>query len=212
MMGRRLFTNEQEAELARRIRDDYLAHGCLFTDADFRLLAIEAYYAWNPIEVDEEAPTFQQFGSSNGFIHNFKKRNRFSSRRSHFKRRAPPNPALENQFLTEIHEIMSRTDPQFILNCDETSWRLYPNGILTWADKGSQNIAVAIRGNEKEALTVMATVTRAGTKLPLYILAKGETTRCETSQLGELGENAADHSSSGWMTEHAATRYHDFGN
>jgi hypothetical protein len=132
-MRRRLFTSEQEAELARRIRDDYLAQGCIFTDADFRLLAIEAYYAWNPINADEEAPTFKQFRASNGFIRLFKKRNRFSSRRSHFKRRSPPNPALERQFLTEIQEIMSRTDPQFILNCDETSWKLYPNRlILSW--------------------------------------------------------------------------------
>jgi hypothetical protein len=34
-------------------------------------------------------------------------------------------------------------------------------------------------------------------KLPLHILAKGATMRWEPTQLGDLGENVSDHSSSG---------------
>jgi hypothetical protein len=56
-----------------------------------------------------------------------------------------------------------------VLNCDETGWKLYPNSILTWADTGSQNMGISITGNEKDALTVLATVSLTGQKLPLYI-------------------------------------------
>jgi hypothetical protein len=55
-------------------------------------------------------------------------------------------------------------------------------------------MAISITGNEKDALTVMATVSLTGQKLPLYILVKGETVRVEVMQLGELGDNAIDHS------------------
>jgi hypothetical protein len=170
-------------------------------------MAIDAYYRWNPIDSEAEESTFRQFAASNGFVNLFKKRHHFSSRRSHFKRRSPPNPELAKQFFDEIVALVHSIDPDPILNCDESSCKLYPNGILTWAETGSQNVAVPVCGNEKDAMTVMAAVTAGRTKLPLDILAKGSTTRCEVSQLGELGEHVSDHSPTGWMTEETMVRY-----
>jgi hypothetical protein len=155
----RLFTDDQEAALAQQVRDDYLSKGYLFTNADFRVMAINSYYQWNPIDAEAENPPVKQFMASNGFLNSFKKRHRFSSRRSHFKRRSPPNPELEKQFFDEIVELVHSKDPDLVLNCDESSWKLYPNGILTWAETGSQNVAIPVTGNEKDAITVMATVT-----------------------------------------------------
>jgi hypothetical protein len=60
--------------------------------------------------------------------------------------------------------------------------------------------------NEKEGLTVVATVSLAGQKLSLYILTKGETARCETTQLGDIDANAADHSPRWWMTAQTMVR------
>jgi hypothetical protein len=68
-------------------------------------------------------------------------------------------------------------------------------------------VAVSITGNEKDALTVMATVSLTGQKLPPYILAEGETVRSEVTQLGELGDNATDHSPAGWMMVQTMIRY-----
>jgi hypothetical protein len=45
-----------------------------------------------------------------------------------------------------------------ILNCDETAWRLYPNNILTWWDTAADSVSIHIQGDEKEALTVLATI------------------------------------------------------
>jgi IS5 family transposase len=92
---RRLFTDEQEAQLAEEIRVEYVSKGYIVTDADFRLIAFEAYYRWNSINADDEVPSYRQFMTSNGFTHLFKKQNRFSSRRLHFKRRSRLNPELE---------------------------------------------------------------------------------------------------------------------
>jgi hypothetical protein len=168
---------------------------------DFRLLAIDASDRWNPIDVSSETPDFKQFLARNGFITLFKKRNRFSSRRCHLKRRSPPNPELKQQFLGEMAEIVRHANPERVLNCDEISWKSCANGIVTCADTGSQNIAVNVTGNEKESITVMATITLTETKLPLYLLAEGSTERCQFSQLAELGPHQSDHSSTGWMTE-----------
>jgi hypothetical protein len=72
------------------------------------------------------------------------------------------------------------------------------------AETGSQNVVIPVTGKEKDAMTVMATISFRGKKLPLYILAKGRTARCEASQ---LGEHVHDHSPTGWMAENTMTRY-----
>jgi hypothetical protein len=53
------------------------------------------------------------------------------------------------------------------------------------ADLGCQNISLTIRGNEKKALAVIATVSRAGAQQGLDIFTTGDMTRCEISQPGE---------------------------
>jgi hypothetical protein len=102
-MKRRMFTNEQGKKLATQIRSQHLCKGYIFTDADFRLLVIGAYYHWNPIDRESELSDYKQFMTSNGFIHLFKKDHRFSSRRLHFKWHSLPNPELEKKFYDGIN-------------------------------------------------------------------------------------------------------------
>jgi hypothetical protein len=54
-----MFTNEQEEELSAQIRSQYLCKGCSFTDADFGLLAIDACYRWNRIDLESEVPDYK---------------------------------------------------------------------------------------------------------------------------------------------------------
>jgi hypothetical protein len=79
--------------------------------------------------------------------------------------------------------------------------------ILTWPDTGSQNMAISITGKVKDALTILVTIRLTGETLPLYILAKGETIRSEVTQLDGLGDNATDHSPTGWMTVQTIIRH-----
>jgi hypothetical protein len=207
-MHRRIFTDEQERELAEHIRENFTRKGLLFTDADFRLLAIDWWYKIHDIDRSSlEAAMIRDFTSSNGFMHRFKKRHRMTSRRVHFKRRPQPNPERKERWMKEVEDLFRTVSRSHILNCDETSWRLYPNGILTWAEIGSENVIAEIAGDEKECITAMATITADGRKLPLYLIAKGKTPRVEESQLGPIGANGADHSPSGWQTAETMQNY-----
>lgn len=97
-----------------------------------------------------------------------------------------------------------------IVNCDETSWKLFPNGLLTWADSGSDNVQTIVQGNTKDSITALATISAANTKLPLFIIAKGETERVEKSQLGDTVYHIPSHSSTGWTTIDTFKQYLDF--
>jgi hypothetical protein len=111
-MRQRMFTNEQEKELATQIRSQSLCKGYIFTDVDFRPLFIDAYYRWNAIGLESEVPDYKQFMASNGVIHFFKKRHCFSSRRSHFKRRSLPNPELDNKFVDGTRSLVNSENPE----------------------------------------------------------------------------------------------------
>jgi hypothetical protein len=86
--------------------------------------------------------------ASNGVTDEFKKRNHFSLLRPHFKGHFPPSAQVDASFLADCKLFISQNF-DCILNWDETSWKLSPNGILTWADRGSDNFPVNVTGNER---------------------------------------------------------------
>ena len=103
--------------------------------------------------------------------------------------------------------LLENCDRDCILNCDETSWKLYPGNILTWARCRSENVRINVHGDEKECITVLATITANGGKLPLYFLASGKTVRAEESELGDLCGHWANHSDKGWETSETFETY-----
>jgi hypothetical protein len=82
------------------------------------------------------------------------------------------------------------------VNVDETSWMLFPTGFLKWAEVGSEDVTVHVRGQLKECVTVLATITAGLQKLPLVILTAGRTEMVEATQLGNVGWHFTDHSRS----------------
>jgi hypothetical protein len=82
----------------------------------------------------------------------------------------------EQEWITLMKILVSTSSQrERVLNCDETTWRLYPTGMKTWTETGTQNVQTHIDGNEKDSLTVMVTVTTVRTKLPLVLIASGKT-------------------------------------
>ena len=75
---------------------------------------------------------------------------------------------------------------------------------------GSESITIAINDNEKQMITAMATVSAAGTKLPLFLIAKGKTSRAEQNQLGPISHHMSFHSENGWMCQEAFNSYLKF--
>ena len=62
-------------------------------------------------------------------------------------------------------------------------------------------MAIEIKGSAKGGLTVLATIGADGSKLPLFIIAKGKTVRVENSQIApEVGEWTT-HTETGWQNK-----------
>jgi hypothetical protein len=199
----RIFTDEEEAALKEYVVANYILPGNPFCDEDFPPIAMGAFlekHAGNKGPIPE-------FNCSNGFISDFKTRNHISSRIAHCHRRPSVTPEQEAEWVSRLKGLLSTEPHSRILNVDETCWRVYPTGMKTWAEKGAQGVHLQISGNEKEKLTVLATVAADRTKLPLVILAEGKTDRVEVSQLGDVGPHFTDHSESGWTTTDTFVRY-----
>jgi hypothetical protein len=193
---RRIFTRDEELALAAFIRSEVLLFGHVFQNSDFRALAMCAWF-----EKYGQEESIKRFNCSAGFIDAFKKRNRFTSRAFHYKRRPSVTAEQEENWKNRIEELLQTVPLDRVLNTDETSWLLWPRGILTWADVNTDHAHVLIRGDPKDSLTALATVTAAGERLPLFFLARGKTERAERSQIGDATGHWVSHSPSGWMTE-----------
>jgi hypothetical protein len=132
-----------------------------------------------------------RFVCSRCFICSFIKRNRFSLRRQHFKRRPPTTNAAMNDWIQSLSSLLESYAKDLVLNCDETAWRLYPNNILTWWATGDDDFSIHVNGDEKGCITVLATVSASR--------VKGQTQRVGQSQIGDVSGNWRTHSDSGWM-------------
>lgn len=192
--ARRIFSEEEENGIADFIRTNYIERGIYFSDAQFRDLCLNGYLLEY---LQSDAPP--EFHCSNGFIWDFKRKHRFSSRKSHYKRRPESNPEFIEAWMKEMRELFATVPHDHILNCDETSWKTYPNGLRTWASKGAMDVQIRIGGNDKQCMTVLATIAADGTKRPLMFLAEGTSNTVLQTQIGDVAPHWKSCSDSGWM-------------
>ena len=204
MRWNRIFTDEEERAIATMILSDFISKDMLFTDHDFRDLILDQYVQKYGTGAVTDIPDFK---CSKGYVYRFKKKYKFSSRRVHLKRRPDVSKGDIEAWRRQVQSLLDNCDRDCILNCDETSWKLHPGNVLTWARCGSQSVRIHIRGDEKECITVLATITANGGKLPLYFLASGRTLRAEESQLGDVCGHWANHSDNGWETSETFQTY-----
>jgi hypothetical protein len=68
---------------------------------------------------NDKAP---RFVCSRRFIHSFMKRNRFSLRRQHSKRRHPTTNTAMKDWIQSLSSVLDISDNDLVLNCDETAW------------------------------------------------------------------------------------------
>ena len=199
---RRIFTIEEEENIAQFIKDEVIRPGYFFSDQDFRELIINAY-----LEKYRDSENIKYFNASDGYIFDFKNKFRISSKKCHVRRR-PEKGTFEDGFLQKIKKLKKECDNDFIINIDETAWQLFPKNLLVWQNKGEDhNVCYMNKANHKECITVMAGITASGTKIPLLFVATGRTEKCENSQLGDVGPHWKIHSESGWVTEEVFLQY-----
>ena len=125
-----------------------------------------------------------QIGDS--LIDNFMRRHGFSFRVPHIKRRTAPNDHIIATFLGQMDAVKAQFPPQLIFNVDETCWRLINGRVKTLARKGSGEVTIRTKVDPKKDVTVIAACSLAAERLPLWVLAKGKTEKCEKSLLTTL--------------------------
>jgi hypothetical protein len=189
-------TDAEEVDLDDLIVNGFILPGKQFIGAAFRELALAAYMLTGR---DPSA-----FKCSQHFINDFERRHALSSRRFHIRRRK--EHVKHGDLIGWIENIvilLPENPPERVITCDETMWRVVPNGLLTWAPVGNDGVTLLLNAAEKEAITALASMSAAHDKLPLFLIAGGKITRCEHSQLGPADDCAAAHSPSGWTSVNA---------
>jgi hypothetical protein len=199
-MHHRIFTDDEERVISEDILRDYIIPARHFIEADFRALVLQKYR-----ESGRDSVMFQCL---NQFIHDFKIRHGFSSRRFHVRRRQRQTGRGDiAQWIEDMKGLLAAVNPHRVVNCDETAWWIIPQGLLCWDPVGQEGVSVTIDGNDKDAITALASVTAASEKLSLFLIAKGRTPRVEHGQLGDSENHWTTHSPSGWTTKETFRTY-----
>jgi transposase len=186
---RRIFDDIEESETAEHIRRDYFTDHRLFTSVDFERIIFERVFLKY-----SNAERIRTFACSASFITGLMSSGHFSDRHQHFKRRPGADTHTISQWRRWLSCLFTMHDSHLIINCHQTCWHLYPNHISTWWLTGVDDGSTDIHGDEKDAMTVLATISASGTKWPLFFLARGKTERVENSQIEDVGNHWRSHS------------------
>ena len=207
----RAMSDSLEFELIMEIERKYITPGNYFNNKILKLLALAMWETADP--KDKLQPSFK---ATDKWCRNFRNRYNYVWRKARAIRETIKTKEMEDRatkFTEEIRELYrsqhANGELHLLVNVDETNWRLCYAGDLTWAKKGASDVKIKIQHDTKEALTTLASVTAGGDLLPLYILAKGKTKRCEINQIKGVKEfdYQTDHSPSGWTTSAVMERY-----
>lgn len=203
----RIFTDEQEQTISEYIEFNYVEPGLYFSDIDFKSLCFDTLDNLN-----ENKP---KFSCSPHFIRNFKDRNRFSSRKAHFKRRPDisNNQKQIDDFKRQISQLINdaRQANEPVVNGDETQWQILPTNIKTWAKTNAKNVNINTTEDQKFHVTCMGSITADGKKLPCFMIAHGTSEYDEFEQFGEdLDPNSSSHSAKSYMTTEVFIEYLNF--
>jgi hypothetical protein len=70
----------------------------------------------------------------------------------------------------------------------------------TIAEKGVESVRIEVSGDPKAGFTLIGAITARGQRLPLFLVAKGLTSKCH-QQFGKNFTEVADDSKSGWVNQ-----------
>jgi hypothetical protein len=118
-----------------------------------------------------------------------------------------------------IHPQVARAVQQYlrdrIVNTDEISWKIVNNRMTTVAEHGSEGMSSQFDGDVKGCERVIASIDSARTKLPLWVICRGKTIRCEAYLHQHLarevrsGKLVLTHQENGWANVTVVGEYLD---
>jgi hypothetical protein len=193
-------TDAEEEEIATEILEHYIMTAKMFNSMRFRELTLKKY--------EDSTGSSDGFRCSDHYIQNFKRRTGFSSRRFHLRRRRRQIGRGDIEvWKNAMIALLDSAEHHWIINCDETAWKVVPSGLLTWARVGQDSVEICMDASDKEPITVLASMTTSSEKFPFFMVGKRRTSRVERSKLGDADGHEASHSPSGWTTAHAFREY-----
>jgi hypothetical protein len=222
----RLLTDEEETQLADTIRRDYIAQHKYCPPKLVARLGKRARHRrdldeWDGEDDSSESSDDSEEGKKHRhrgqFTHTWRTRfmhqHGFSLRRPHVRRRSKPDDEFLAQFLTNTQMAIEQYPRDRILNVDETSWKIINNRMITVAECGADEVTCEFDGDVKRCVTVIASIDASGRKLPLWVICRGKTTRCEADLRGHFtreirsGRLVLTHEENGWTNAAVAIEY-----
>jgi DNA-binding transcriptional MerR regulator len=211
--GRRLFTDEEEMQLAATIRRDFIDQKKYCPPLHISRIA-RRLSARDQIEQEEpesescDDKSLPPKRRPKAFTHKWRERflreAGLSIRRPHTRRRSVPNDECFAQFLANLELIFDTYPLDRIVNADETSWKLINNGKVTVAECGAEGVTCEFDGDVKACMSVIAAIDAAGSKPPLWVICRGTTIRCEATLRAQFagvvrtGRLVITHKENGW--------------
>ena len=149
------------------------------------------------------------------WLKSFMKRHNLASRVPHIKRRTLVDDQQVALFVNQMQMVNIQFPDDLIIKIDETSWCIINGKLHTVAFKGTDKINVILNGDPKKSLTVIAACTKAGERLPLWLISKGKTDLCERKFRDDTRlrhyisskQLYIDHTENGWSNEDPIIRY-----
>jgi hypothetical protein len=121
-----IFTQFEEVSIVSFMLDTLILQQIIFTDSDLREVVTSAFLPkYNQSE--DEPPAFQ----CSGFMKSLKSPYGFTSSRIHYKWRSAATEERRQNWIQKIQEVFQMVLLSRIVNCDETAWFLYSNGVIT---------------------------------------------------------------------------------
>ena len=219
----RILTTETEAALKARVIREFISQQEYLNRHRLKMMAYEAwrdqaleqmkqqaYVDYDLLDLENvKVPKF-----SDVWVKKFEARQGLSYRTPSVARRSKPNDSYVATWLQELEVAFFEYPKSLIWNIDETCLRVVNGKIKTIAIRGSQDVAVNTNFDMKQALTVVAACSCEGKKMPLFVLLKGKTEKCEEKLRQDkrlrhfVGSSLhIDHTEKGWSNHEFAQRY-----
>ena len=197
--NRRVFSKETEASMAEEIIQQ-ADSGFGPTTLSLKMKALKEFSL-------SGSPKFERFCASTTFVSDFMERNNLSYRKPHAERRTNISDEYVQIFQDKLKIIFQKYPKERIFNMDETCWKISNTPAKVIHKIGVPTIKIQSVQNEKLTLTAIATIDANGSKLPLWIIAKGKTNRSE-KKFGKSNENLIfTHTERGWANDEVLISY-----
>ena len=212
---KRALSPEAEARLAQKIREEYIFENKYCPIRVLKRLAHEFYVEDLEWEEERKKSEAGDFKASSHWCTMFLRRHGLSMRKHHKKRRKFGDDSFVALFYERMDVVFAGTPRDRIINMDETCWRFLQAESTTIAERGAESVSCVFNVDEKKAITAICSIDAAGKTLPIWVLAKGTTSRCEQTlrenedvqRYLRSGRLIIDHSESGWTNSDVAIRY-----